>query len=263
MRPAARCRTWCSPPSPVRPRAPGFHFESKATVERALAASGLPHTVVAPTYFYDNALGGYQDLLAGILDLSLPEDHRLRQLDRSDLGSFAALVLADPGPFTGRRIELASDAPTPLQMSQALTAALGRPYGTAKCRGLPCHPQPGHGRHVAVPAQPGGYQADIAALRHAYPRSAGPPSRAGRIACWVRPRPSPTPRSEHSHVASMLADGTITARIRSTVELDGTGQVLDKLRTGGLRGKAVIRLQYPAQPAGRHRRRFRLLRHGP
>ena len=40
------------------------HFESKATVERALAASGLPHTVVAPTYFYDNALGGYQDLLA-------------------------------------------------------------------------------------------------------------------------------------------------------------------------------------------------------
>jgi hypothetical protein len=26
------------------------------------------------------------------------------------------------------------------------------------------------------------------------------------------------------------------------VELDGAGQVLDKLRTGGLRGKAVIRL---------------------
>ena len=26
----------------------------------------------------------------------------------------------------------------------------------------------------------------------------------------------------------MLADGTITARIRSTVELDGAGQILDK-----------------------------------
>jgi hypothetical protein len=38
------------------------------------------------------------------------------------------------------------------------------------------------------------------------------------------------------------ADGTITARIRSTVELDGAGQVLGKLRSGGLRGKAVIRL---------------------
>jgi uncharacterized protein YbjT (DUF2867 family) len=27
------------------------HFESKAAVERALSASGLPHTAVAPTYF--------------------------------------------------------------------------------------------------------------------------------------------------------------------------------------------------------------------
>jgi hypothetical protein len=43
-------------------------------------------------------------------------------------------------------------------------------------------------------------------------------------------------------VAQMLADGTITARIHSTVDLDAAGQVLAKLRGGGLRGKAVIRL---------------------
>ncbi len=43
-------------------------------------------------------------------------------------------------------------------------------------------------------------------------------------------------------VAHMLADGTITARIRSTVELAAAAQVLDDLRRGGLRGKAVIRL---------------------
>jgi len=40
----------------------------------------------------------------------------------------------------------------------------------------------------------------------------------------------------------MLADGTITARIGSTVELDGVAQLLEKLRNGGLRGKAVVRL---------------------
>jgi uncharacterized protein YidB (DUF937 family) len=40
----------------------------------------------------------------------------------------------------------------------------------------------------------------------------------------------------------MLAAGTITARNRSTVDLDGVGQVLEKLRNGGLGGKAVIRL---------------------
>jgi NADPH:quinone reductase-like Zn-dependent oxidoreductase len=45
-----------------------------------------------------------------------------------------------------------------------------------------------------------------------------------------------------NEVARMLADGTITARIRSTVKLNGAGQMLEKLRNGGLRGKAVIRL---------------------
>ena len=43
-------------------------------------------------------------------------------------------------------------------------------------------------------------------------------------------------------VAQMLADGTITARIRSTAGLDAAGQILDELRHGGLRGKAVIHL---------------------
>jgi NADPH:quinone reductase-like Zn-dependent oxidoreductase len=43
-------------------------------------------------------------------------------------------------------------------------------------------------------------------------------------------------------VGQMLADGTITGRIRSTVELAAAGQVLDDLRRGGLRGKAVVRL---------------------
>jgi NADPH:quinone reductase len=43
-------------------------------------------------------------------------------------------------------------------------------------------------------------------------------------------------------VGRMLAEGTITARIGSTVDLDAAGQVLEELRHGGLRGKAVIRL---------------------
>jgi NADPH2:quinone reductase len=45
-----------------------------------------------------------------------------------------------------------------------------------------------------------------------------------------------------AQVARMLADGTVTARIGSTTDLNGAGQVLSKLRSGGLRGKAVIRL---------------------
>lgn len=43
-------------------------------------------------------------------------------------------------------------------------------------------------------------------------------------------------------LAEMLARGTITARIRARVDLDGAPQVLGQLRHGGLGGKAVIRL---------------------
>jgi hypothetical protein len=81
------------------------------------------------------------------------------------IAAAAALILAGPTPFTGRRIELASDAPTPAQMSQALTGAMNHPVRF---------------REVPVPSHPdmaamwqflrgAGYQADIAALRRAYP----------------------------------------------------------------------------------------------
>jgi hypothetical protein len=43
-------------------------------------------------------------------------------------------------------------------------------------------------------------------------------------------------------VAQMLAAATITARVHATAGLDAAGQVLDELRRGGLRGKAIIRL---------------------
>jgi len=45
-----------------------------------------------------------------------------------------------------------------------------------------------------------------------------------------------------TQVARMLADGKITARISATVELDAASQILEKLKKGGLRGKALIRL---------------------
>jgi uncharacterized protein YbjT (DUF2867 family) len=104
------------------------HFESKAIIEKDLAASGLPYTITAPTYFFDNALGGEgaDRIAAGILDLPLPPDRPLQQLARKDLGAFAAKVLLDPKPYLRRRIELASDAVTPAQMAEALSVAVGR-----------------------------------------------------------------------------------------------------------------------------------------
>lgn len=103
------------------------HFESKAVVEGELTAGDVPYTILGPTYFFDNALGGERELRDGVLELPLSADRPLQQLHRADLGRFAAVVLTSPEEFVGQRIELASEAPTPTQMSDALTAALGRP----------------------------------------------------------------------------------------------------------------------------------------
>ncbi len=43
-------------------------------------------------------------------------------------------------------------------------------------------------------------------------------------------------------IAKLLADGTITVRVSDTVGLDGAAGILEKLKSGGLRGKAVIRI---------------------
>jgi NADPH:quinone reductase-like Zn-dependent oxidoreductase len=45
-----------------------------------------------------------------------------------------------------------------------------------------------------------------------------------------------------TEVARMIAAGTITARVQATVELEGVAKILEKLRSGGLRGKAVVHL---------------------
>jgi D-arabinose 1-dehydrogenase-like Zn-dependent alcohol dehydrogenase len=62
---------------------------------------------------------------------------------------------------------------------------------------------------------------------------------ATNISSITNPLSSPQGLEQLAH---MLAHGTITARIHSTVDLDDAPQMLEQLRHGSLRGKAVIRL---------------------
>lgn len=103
------------------------HFDTKFATEALLSESGLSFTIVGPTYFYDNLLGGLDEIRQGRLDLALPLDTPLQQLSRRDLGRFVALVLADPASFRAKRVDLASDSPTPRQMASTLSEVLGSP----------------------------------------------------------------------------------------------------------------------------------------
>jgi uncharacterized protein YbjT (DUF2867 family) len=99
------------------------HFESKWQIERQLQSSGLPHTVVAPSYFYENLGDPNQIIAEGELTLPLPASKPLQQLALADLGAAVASLLNRKEEFLGQRIELAADEPTPQQMVDALSAA--------------------------------------------------------------------------------------------------------------------------------------------
>ncbi|MGW2183937.1 NmrA/HSCARG family protein [Streptomyces sp. NPDC001732] len=143
------------------------HFDSKARIEAELAAGDVPYTILGPTYFFDNALGGAQRILGGVLDLPLPPDRPLQQLARTDLGAFAAEVLLNPASYVGRRIELASDAPTPTEMAATLGATLGREVRHEQVP-LPAISNPDMHAMWTFLNGPG-YRVDIPALHAAHP----------------------------------------------------------------------------------------------
>ncbi|GGU92229.1 hypothetical protein GCM10010260_28540 [Streptomyces filipinensis] len=143
------------------------HFDSKARIEAELALSDVPHTILGPTYFFDNALGGAERIASGVLELPLPPDRPLQQLARPDLGAFAANVLLNPARYVGHRIELAGDAPTPSRMAAALGAALGR---EVRHEQVPLTAITDPDMHAMWTFLNGpGYRVDIAALHAAHP----------------------------------------------------------------------------------------------
>jgi uncharacterized protein YbjT (DUF2867 family) len=146
------------------------HFESKAVVERALAQTDVPWTVLGPTYFYDNLLRGRDELLAGSLEMPLPHDFPLQQLARADLGEVAAEILTAPAAFAGRRIDLASDAVSADDMAAVLSRVLSR---TVESRELPLEPTRQHDPDQSAMwafIAAGGYAVDIERLHADWPR---------------------------------------------------------------------------------------------
>lgn len=105
------------------------HFDSKHEVERFLQAAPVPHTIVSPTFLMDNLLGDpwVGRLRDGSLSLPLAPNRKLQQLALADLAAFVRLVLEQPERFAGRRLTIAADALTPIEMAATLARVAGRP----------------------------------------------------------------------------------------------------------------------------------------
>ncbi|MET8537943.1 NmrA/HSCARG family protein [Streptomyces sp. NPDC005065] len=165
------------------------HFETKARVEAALTASEIPATVVAPSYFYDNAYGSVDEIAAGVMTTGVPADKPLQQVSRRDYGLLVAAVIADRERWLGQRIEVAGDEPTPAQMAEVIGRVAG---GLVEVRVTPLESlRASHSDMGAmfVYLAETGYQVDIPRLRAEFPQISWTP-----FAEWAAEQRWPTPR---------------------------------------------------------------------
>jgi uncharacterized protein YbjT (DUF2867 family) len=105
------------------------HFDSKGIVERHLAATGMPYTIVAPAAFVDDWLSdpdSLADLSSGYLSMPMSPARALQQVSIPEVAAVSVLVAEGREPFLGQRIEVASDSVSGAAMAEIISRAAKR-----------------------------------------------------------------------------------------------------------------------------------------
>ncbi len=150
------------------PDSPVPLFRAKWEVEETIRASGVAHTILAPTYLMENLFNPWNvpALQAGVLPSPIPVDRPLQQTAVADLLSLAVLAIERPDPFAGRRIPIASDELTAGDSAAVISELIPR---TLEARQAPSDALP-PGVHVLFGwLESAGRRVDIEALHDEFP----------------------------------------------------------------------------------------------
>ena len=104
------------------------HHWHKLQVEELLFAAKLPFTILQPTAYMQNLLGGWSQIRnQGLYTIPYPAETRLCLVDLEDVGAIAATVLTQPG-HRGATYELVGTPPlTQIEVAAILAAAVEHP----------------------------------------------------------------------------------------------------------------------------------------
>lgn len=149
------------------------HFDSKYEVEKHIASSGVPYTIIAPVYFMENLLTPWSvpGLRQGQLALGMPADQPLQQIAVRDIGAFAAVMIERRESVFGRRYDIAGDELTGEATAAILSEATGRHIQYV---GFPPDALRAQSEDMALMFEwfnDTGYSADIAGLRRDFPET--------------------------------------------------------------------------------------------
>jgi uncharacterized protein YbjT (DUF2867 family) len=103
-------------------------FHAKWNVEQAIAATGVPHTILRPTYLMENLFNPWNipALQAGVYPSPTTVDRPLQQTAIADLLAVATLAIEQSDRFTGQRIPVASDELTAKQAAESISSLIPR-----------------------------------------------------------------------------------------------------------------------------------------
>ncbi|MFE3608161.1 NmrA/HSCARG family protein [Streptomyces goshikiensis] len=146
------------------------HFDSKYEIERHLADSPVPFTVLRPVFLMENWEGRRQEIADGFLETPLSPERPLQQVSVEDIGAFTLLALSRPGRWKGRSVDLAGDELSMAQAADVFARVLQRPVDVRRIAWDDFRAQQGEEMYVMNHwFETVGYAADLDLLRAEHP----------------------------------------------------------------------------------------------
>jgi uncharacterized protein YbjT (DUF2867 family) len=147
------------------------HFTSKLEIEDHIKAIGLPYTILRPAAFMDNYNWSRAQITNGTFGaMGLRPEKTVQIIAVDDVGAFVALAFEHPEQYLGKTIELAGDELTETEIAATLSKLIGRPVALASRKPRPGGPDADEMAAMFKFFNGQGYDADIPALRRAYPK---------------------------------------------------------------------------------------------
>jgi len=147
------------------------HFTSKLEIEDHIKAIGLPYTILRPAAFMDNYNWSRAQITNGTFGaMGLRPEKTVQIIAVDDVGAFVALAFEHPEEYLGKTIELAGDELTEAEIAATLTKVIGRPVALAPRKPRLGGPDADEMAAMFKFFNGQGYDADIPALRRAYPK---------------------------------------------------------------------------------------------
>jgi uncharacterized protein YbjT (DUF2867 family) len=104
------------------------HHWNKLRVEEALFESGLAYTILQPSSYMQNVLGGWKAIVErGVYTVPYTVEARMSMVDLDDVAQAAAVVLTEPGHLSATYELAGPEVLTQTQVAEILSKQLKRP----------------------------------------------------------------------------------------------------------------------------------------